>query len=275
MSLQTLTHCVVLSTDMMNRYIKKYLIENMYSYEIETISNSNDVTKIYNLLINNNDNTFDDNDSDTVMLYYGIYYHIKKDYYHMKNCYLLAIEHGNDIAMRNIACYYNYIHDYDLMKKYYLMAIEKGNSRAMVDLGFYYQYIEINHDLMKKYYLMAIDNDHTESVTHLLNFYKKNKNYEEIIPLIIRSNRYDLFENNGPLKITLFSYTFTNEDLKIIASKSKDDILLAPHIIKVLHNSLNTQIDSMKLHFDYSVNGIGYDKAKEHFISSVNHIEKN
>jgi TPR repeat protein len=43
------------------------------------------------------------------------------------------------------------------MKKYYLMAIEHGNHIAMYNLGNYYKNIEYNEELINKYFSLYLE----------------------------------------------------------------------------------------------------------------------
>ncbi len=110
----------------------------------------------------------------------GRYYRCQKcDYYLMKKYYLMAIELGNSIAMRDLGYYYQYDEpNYYLMKKNYLMAIELGNLKAIHYLSYYYKDIEKNYDLMKKYYLIAIKLNDSCAMCKLAEYYKYiEKNY--------------------------------------------------------------------------------------------------
>lgn len=213
----------------------------------------------------------------------GCHYEEKGKYELMKKClsmvFDLPVKKFITRAMHKLGEYYERTEKkYDLAKKYYLMGVDSEDVECMLSLGAFYFHIEDNIDLVKKYYHMAAET----TIKNIISFEdyfagllcddNYDYDYNDLIHLIIKYDRYDLLRRRDDYALNFLNYTITNKDLKLIASKTKEDILLAPHIIKVLHNSLNTHIDIMKLHFDYSVNGIGYDVAKDDFFECVNNI---
>lgn len=63
---------------------------------------------------------------------------------------------------------------------------------------------------------------------------------------------------------------FINEDtLKIISSKTSDEITNYPKWVKIIHKLINNIIDPMDLHFKYTVNGIGFEDAKKDFFKNL------
>jgi hypothetical protein len=105
------------------------------------------------------------------------WYHknITKNYEEMKKYYLMAIEHGNSNAMHNMGVYhYDITKDYEEMVKYYLMAIKHGNSCAMNNMGWYHRNITKNYEEMKKYYKMSIKHGDLKAMTTIKNFLSNN-----------------------------------------------------------------------------------------------------
>ena len=219
----------------MEESIKDFVLKLDYSYV--QINDHISINKIYNLFYNK---IIYDTDNDTEQLYLGFYYEkIEKNYELMKKYYLMAIDHGNEYAMKNLANYYGKIEkNYDHMKKYYLMAIDKSDSVSMNNLGYYYQHNEINYDLMKKYYLMAISQDHELTIRKLLSYYSKN----------IHSDIYDQY-----------FLEFINKQNNYLQTN-------LPYCFKLIKNLYNKKINLMQLHFDCALNSKVYDYAKNDFL---------
>jgi TPR repeat protein len=240
----------------------------------------------------------------------GSYYcDIIKEYDLMKKYFLMAIDLGHVTSMNNLARYYRYTEkDYDLMKKYFLMAIDLGKSDSMVDLGHYYCDIEKNYDLMKKYYSMAIDLGHVTAMNNLAYYYCDiEKNYDlmkkyYLMAIDLGSTRaYKLewyykinYDSCRLLKLRVKYQRMANRNFIIlninaVASKNKtqkeEKIFLNALInfefndndnidpmTKLLVFTIKKQVSLMKLHFDYSMNGPGFNNAKNDFTTRcVNH----
>lgn len=197
----------------------------------------------------------------------------------IKVYHLIAIEKGDIDAMYSMAKYHKREGEYGLMKYYFLMAIKKGDSRSMFAIGNYYAklakgeyYSKINEiELMKKYYLMAMDKGHATACDRLIDYcYNINNDeyvYGKVFTHMIKYNRYNGFKKH--LMIKFYDHSFTNHELNIIANKAPEELAISPEIIKVLNKMLNTNIDIMKLHFDYSMEGKGFKEAKADFIDNI------
>ena len=160
--------------------------------------------------------------------------------------------------------------DYVQMKKYYLMAIELNNNSAMYNLGHYYETIEKDYVQLKKYYLMAIELGHSNAINNLGNYYdRKNMLFEKMelcmtYPTMIK--RKILIKSINDVCISN-SINDNEQFIKLIMSfkfEETDELCLA---LKILLNCLKNQMTIFELHFDYSINGKGYDDAKKDFIS--------
>jgi len=198
--------------------------------------------------------------------YYG---KIKKDYVKMKKYYLMAIDEQNYDCLNNLCYYYmNIEKDYDLMKKYHLMAIERGSCINMYNLGKYYENIEINYELMKKYYLMAIECKHDKSMINLVNYYKRNTMVDNLLNLYMD---YHIYTPNfyDDVNKYIVDSTITCETIIKLCQLDQDVLIKLPKIIQYYGKMYESKIDLLKLHFEYSVTGEGFKKAKLHFISSI------
>ena len=123
------------------------------------------------------------------------------------------------------------------------MAIKNGNHRAMCNLGTYYQLTEINYELMKKYYLMAIEKENIDAMNNLKKFYDKSI-----------KNNIDIYDEY------LFKY------INIEHEHIQNNLSYHFKFIKKLYNE---KIDLMNLHFEYSMEGVGYVDAKNDFIKKL------
>lgn len=200
--------------------------------------------------------------------------------------YEMAIDRGNTKAMIKLAQYYihygtdikyksehilrkrRYNYD-DKVVKYFLMGIEKGDTQAMVKLGDYYMNCKL-FDNAKKYYLIAIENNNERGFGGLCNYYKEKRETEnDIITLSIKYNMYHIFNFDQLACSRAAKYKFTKEDLDILSNRTFDELKDAPEFIKMIHRMIKTPIDIMKLHFDYTVHGKGYDEAKNDFFKNI------
>lgn len=213
----------------------------------------------------------------------AIYYcDIKRDYDSAEKYFLMAIDKGSIHAMNNLAKYYcNIRKDYDNAEKHFLMAIDKGSIDAMKNLATYYCDIKKDYDKAEKYYLMALtcadkDNikDNIDVVDNLIIYYEdyiKNDikllehliNYQNIIKrqkIIETIKRICNNEINKDLEQKFFDLMIDFE------FDDNDDI---PPVLKTLFYSMHYNIDIMDLHFKYSLNGKGFNDAKNDFLSSI------
>lgn len=259
------------------------ILNKTHTNYIPNVLNNNQIEKIYQLFKNNVE--FEPID-DYEHLYIGLYYKIiKNDNYGSKKYFFAAAEKGNDIAMLNVALNrafdlsivrYGYIpiqSDAERRKEYYLMSIEKGNIDAIFYLGRFCDGRGDDKEAVK-YYLMAVEKGDGRPLKELVRenlfeyindryiFFKlcvQYQNYlkaEDIYKIIIKINTNKLSEQQK------------HEFIKLITEikQETDDI---PFIIKSYINLIKYNLDIMKLHFDYSLNGLGYEDAKKDFISEI------
>lgn len=222
--------------------ISKFLELNGYQYVL--IPDPNDLDKIYKLVIDNSMYENHDNPSSILNLYTGVYYDI----------------HDDD----------------ELMKKYYLMSIEQGNCIAMNNFARYYIYSDVaDHELMCKYYFMAIENGFKKSALDLMDFYHGNGNtdmfltaYKFIAQRWIINDEQDIKKKVVKCLIDFINDKMVNEEiLDIIASIKIDNIKNGSFCL--INQLINKQMTIFDLHFNYSVNGLGYDEAKRDFLKRL------
>ena len=204
------------------------------------------------------------------MFWLGSYYEDIEDYDLMKKYYLMAIELNNSGAMNNLGCYYETIDkNYDLMKKYFLMAIELNDNTAMYNFGFYHEHIEKDYDLMKKYYLMAIELNNRDAMANLRNYYIDNDMLLEEIELVMTYpkmiERKILIESISDIFMGNFIKD-TKKFIKLIMSFDFEETDNICSSLKLLINCLKSQMTIFELHFNYTLNGKGFEDAKNDFI---------
>ena len=160
--------------------IKSFIQKYNYNY---VILNELELKQVYDFYFNNKEDIVV---SSNVLLYYGCYCEIKKDYDNMIKYYSISIEKDNFYAMKNLAIFYEDKNDYDNMMKYFLMGIEKGNSDSMNGLAKYYKE-QKDYDNMMKYYLMSIEKGNSEAMNSLGLYYKYQMNYENMMKYYLLS----------------------------------------------------------------------------------------
>jgi TPR repeat protein len=232
----------------------------------------------------------------------GICYKNLKDYENAKKYYLMAIENNSVLAMANLGRYYmNIEKNYELGIKYCLMAVDNNYDDAMCKLGRYYIDIEKNYELGIKYMLMAIDKNNTDAMYNLAAYYFNNNNYElfeKYIYMAIKNNDkhaikkikkyYNHSKQHFKLLELYLNYENTRERHEIITMFNviMNEILTPEQNIKFLQyitsfefnendklcsglqlliNSLNEKLTLLDLHFNYTIEGKGYNDAKQDF----------
>ena len=235
------------------------------------IEKEKDLLNIYNLFINKH---HFEPETSIEMLYLGGYYNnIEKNDELCEKYYLMGVEKGNTIAISNLAIFYENIRrNYDLAEKYYLMGAEKDDVNAISDLATFYEDIRKNYDSAEKYYLMAIEKDNMTSINDLNNLYSsKNMIFKKMILSITHADHF-------PRNIVISNITNVWNNLKgensseFINSMIKFDFNEEDNVplnLLLFVNSIKNQLSLMDLHFEYSLQGHGYEKAKEDFLSKI------
>ena len=149
------------------------------------------------------------------------------------------------------------------------IVFEPELSIEMLYLGYYYNNIEKDYNQMKKYYLMAIDKGDVNAMTNLVVYYKNENKDIKILKLytlyshfVTRSKIIDQFN-------TVACKTFLEQEIKFLNllttfTFNENDNLYTS--LKLLLNSINTQLSMIELHFEYTMNGKGYNDAKQDFL---------
>jgi len=281
--------------------IINFLKNNSYNY-VEI--NDESIPKIYNLLIN--DTHFEPKVS-IEYFYYGSYYKIKGDYDMMKKYYMDGAKFNDENRPKilyNLGHHYQNVEkNYDLMKQYYLDAIEQYKySPAMQCLAHYYYHIEQNcgmaktyllmsveqgdkyaindlaycyaneddHDNATKYYMMLIEAGNDNARTNLINLYKNIGNKISLINLYHKLNMKQEFFAELATYLSTNASSLSNELLDALLTYQEDDIdKLAQLSVKMIYRLLKQQVDIMDLHFRYSINGLGFEEAKNDFFSHI------
>jgi hypothetical protein len=266
--------------------IDKWMNANGYGFI--SIKDPDSIDKIYNLIL---DNTFSEPTNKIEYVYYSIYYDYIKDYTIMiKYCDILIHEYQSSCIMFNLGLYYYRIKDFSNMLKYYEMAIRYGNSNAMNNLGAHYQE-QKDYPNMIKYYEMAIENgcatamsnlgkyyetqkDYANMVKYcemsianncfncqgsLESYYKKNKLFDKLLVLYLKTAKYD------DIKDIICIAEITEDVINQIAKINEVDIAKLPTIIQYCWKLYYIKVKPIELHFNYTINGKGYEDAKKDF----------
>lgn len=234
----------------------------------------------------------------------AMFYVKNKEYANAEKYFLMAIDHGDVASMIQLADMYLYKYDYVDAEKYYLMAIAHDSVEAMNKLGKLYMNDIVNTSLGIKYHTMAAEKGMIESTSILAKYYEYKHDYvnaEKYYLLLIKENciifrvkAYFLNTKKDPIGLLNFCIenrefidrlsiirivveisTRTLDDkqhesfIKFLSSFSflpQDNL---PKLLRSLTNSLQYNIDMMKLHFEYTVNGKGFNEARDDFIKSI------
>ena len=232
------------------------------------INDETSLSNIHGLLINN---ILFEPIADVDFLYFGWYhYNITEDYITMEKYYKMAIDKGSGNSMNNFGLYHNNItKNYVEMEKYYQMAIDRENRVAMYNFGYYHQVITEDYVMMEKYYLMAINKGHDLAMNKLVKYYEDNMMYFKSLNLHIShsKNREKIIELFNCISALILNEEDIKQFLDLVSKFEfiPDDKLCAS--LKLFLNSKKDQLDTMDLHFTYTIHGKGYDSAKEDFLS--------
>ena len=281
--------------------IKSYLNDHRIIYV--PIDDNESINKIHDLFLH--DIKFEPTNG-IECCYIGIYFKsICGDYVNAKKYYLMGIEYGNSTSMNNLAIYYHRIKcKKNLAEKYFLMAIDHGCIYAPFGIANIYEenndnvnaikYLEMasnygNINAMNELiYIYNKINDHTNINKYCILLIKidyKNKHYIEDFYLITKNEPVKLLKfylkNHELVKrsdiLRIMTYVF-KRDLNAKQYDSFVKILSQfeflpsdelPKLFRTLINLLRYNMDFMKLHFDYSVLGKGYDEAKKDFLDKI------
>lgn len=222
--------------------------ENVEKYFSMAINNGNTNSVLHSAILN------ETNGNDIIAIKY----------------YTMATENDNVNAMIRLAMLNERNRNYDEAKLYYLMAIKSGNIDAMIYLSNYYNNIEKDSKNAKKYLLMAVNRGNITAFNNLIRYYKFCKHKVKLLKIYVKYPEYMDRE-----KIINKIKKIWNSDLCVITDlKCLVEILLiykfmadddVPLSLKIYSIVLCQKIKIIRLHFKYTINGNGYEKAKEHF----------
>lgn len=174
------------------------------------------------------------------------------------------------------------MNDTEQVEKYYLMGAKKGLSDIMM------QYAMLNKKrgniiLMKKYAAMAFEYGTIETMPQLLHYYSEcwdsrwpdaNK-CQEILDLYLNNKIVQASVKRSCLIQTINNYSMLNNcdtEMKhkfmnfLIEFEFKESDKLNMSIA-LLISTAKSKISLIKLHYEHTINGKGYNEAKEDFIN--------
>lgn len=106
--------------------------------------------------------------------------------------------------------------------------------------------------------------------------------FNDMLKLAIQNNFFELFapinvqfplrgQGQGQLSpcFDIINEIINEDTIKLISSKSSDDIINYPNWIKVIHKLIHSALTPMELHFKYTMNGKGFEEAKTDFLNHV------
>lgn len=229
--------------------------------------------KIYNLF---KDEIIFEPMNDVECIYLGEYYEHYKSYSIAFEYYAKAGNiYGNVDAMMKVAHGYSSISS-STAKHYYLMAFNSGHTEALRNIIEVY-IKEQDYESAEKYLLMAIDCDCYLSSETLINFYT---NIKKDMPALIKLCQDNpTYFNQGCIS-KIINYLWTekleentyNDILDFLLSQESFIDKDAPSLLKIFIKLLKDKLDLMKLHFDYSEKGKGFQEAKQDFYDSITKI---
>lgn len=201
--------------------------------------------------------------------YYGLHFQLNNEYDKMRKYYEKAIEFGESMAMNNLAYYYSSENN-KLAEKYYQMAVSKGNNLAMHNLAVWYRNRR-NDVETEKYFLMAIENGNRTSIRSLETYYRDRNDKIKLIDLYMKTQNISgiIMAINDYLNDYREDQKLNTIIINLLQNLDTSDGTM-PNGIKIVKKLLVHQMDIMKLHFDYTLHGKGYEEAKSDFINLIN-----
>jgi len=271
-------------------YLKSFLFADWCYVKI---TDANTLKIIYNLLINQINNTEEETIINNPILcyYYAIYYRSNNNNQQTKKFFKIAVNQGINEAMDALAYYYYREGKYEKMKRNCIMAIERGNKRSICRLGRYYQETLKDYDQMKKHYLEAIELGEIIAMRSLGNYYQNIGDYQQMesyylmaisrgddLSLTNLSNYYsqvnkiDELINCNAMSIIKYNNKYAFKKLIDYYNGDLDDLLNRINLYKEL-NKLKQQFSSLiikelpinVLHFRFRDQSLGMKIMHYHF----------
>ena len=135
----------------------------------------------------------------------------------------------------------------------------------MTNLGTYYYGVN-DIDNMIKYHMMAIEKDNRIAMNNLVSYYKRNEMLEELVLLCHKINNIPKLVDSLDLLLSK-RQPITPQVLDIISNIELDNT--ASPVLRLIQRLLKQKLDIMDLHFKYSLEGKGFQEAKEDFLNMV------
>lgn len=246
--------------------------KNVVNFGVDRCNDDDTISRIHSLIVL--DQVLDDAKNSLECYYLACYYKYKIDDKTKLKSYLHKMQHTYDDYF-GVAYFYdaNNINK-QRAKKYYLKIIK--NNKLGISAAYHNMYVyyagKKKYDKCEYYLQHAFEHDRTPKIDVLLDYYKSSNCYAKIVLTCIKYNYYKYL-----LNMEFKNITITPECLEILSNKTDKDITDAPEIIKIIHKLLVAKLEPIDLHFKFSIEGKGYDDAKNHFIDIVtsNNTENN
>jgi hypothetical protein len=140
------------------------------------------------------------------------------------------------------------------------MASEQNSSEAMNSLATYYE-TQKDYANMVKYCEMSIANNCFNAFCQgrLESYYKNNKLFDKLLVLYLKTAKYN------DIKAIIGLAEITEDVINQITKINEEDITKLPSIIQYCWKLYYVKVKPIELHFNYTINGKGYEDAKKDF----------
>jgi len=217
----------------------------------------------------------------------GNHYREQKDYENMLKYYQMACDKGeHSRAAIFIGVHYHNKKDYDKAFEYYTLALKfnKNNKIATFNMGLIYS-IRGDKKNMEKYYLESLksDKNYNKPFNELVKFYKednddvplinlyrmlnKDKEIAQCIINLLNKDNQDNKDNQEKLKVILDCLKEVDIDLEKVKG------IQIPTWLRILQSAIKENIEVLDLHFRYSLEGKGFDEAKNDFYERITNMK--
>ena len=209
------------------------------------------------------------------------YYDSKKDYKKVRKYCKIGLNNDNSDAMNLYGSYY-----YSIKKnnkkafKYYLMASDLGNVHGFCNVGLMYSVYIKDDVLMEKYCLKALQmgSKFDGNIIRLKTYYKSNNFHMKLLDLYInyehmrtRKELIETFELLMTKSMTIDDEKQFMSHLSTFKFEESDNLTSG---LKLLVGALTNNVSLLDLHFKYSMEGKGYDDAKNDFFGRCSSQKK-
>lgn len=225
----------------------------------------------------------------------GYYYDTIKDNITAMKYYDMSAEHKNIEVIKWLQTKCNLCGDYDKMVKYSLMGFELGDMNSIKKLIGHY-IINNDEENMLKYHNKLTELDDFSMLDDIISYYNEDNDDKCIEYCILKSKRTNTFQFQLSEKLKLnydlfikfysenkeFAEGYCNQLCDIImyhidtknVTKELLNIILdmdcsKNQYIGLIKKLLLEKIDLMDLHFSYSMEGKGFNDAKNDFLDRI------